>query len=487
MNKGFVLSLDQSTQGTKAFVLDTEGKIISQASLPHKQIYDKDGNLFHDLSEIYENIIQVSRQAIAKAKINCSELLGLSLDNQRETSCLYDKLGHPLNKAVVWKNAIGKAYVDKLASHKDEVYQKTGLPLSALFPAAKYRWLIDNTEGAREKLLNGQAFLGTVDSYLICRLNGGKVNLTDVTNASRTQLVNLETLDYDEELLKLFSLNREYLADIKASDGDFGQTDLEGTLPHPIPILASLGDSHSSFYAHNCVITGQGKVTYGTGSSIMVNIGSKPIRSKYGLATSVGYKVIDKTVYVLEGNINCTGGVITWMKDKLGLIKSPQESEEDAKEADKNSHVVLVPAFNGLNAPYNDNSAKAVFYGLKENTGKNELVKAGLESIAFQINDVIKACEQDLGKKITDIEADGGPTHNSFLMQFQADLGNLTVRVPSESEMTGLGSGLMALKKLGCQIDENKDFKEYIPKEEEEKRREKLQDWSQAVQAARTK
>lgn len=486
MPNSYILSFDQSTQSTKAFLLNGEGTIVASASLSHRQIYDQNGNLFHDLNEIYSNFIQIAKEVIKKSKIDSGSIQGIAIANQRETSCLFSAQGLPLAQAIVWKNTISQPIVTKMAIYQEEIRSKTGLPLSPFYPASKYAWLINSKKENKDLLNAGQAHLGTIDSYLICRLTKGKVFKTDVTNGSRTSLMDLKTLGYDEKICSYFGLKSSYLPQIDFSDGDFGMTDLEGALNHEVPIISVMGDSHAAFYGHDCFKVGQGKATYGTGSSIMVNVGSAPLFSSSGLNSSIGFGEKGKVCYVLEGNINCTGGVITWLKDKLHLIKEPEDAEKMALKAAPDSNVYLVPAFNGLNAPYNNSSASALLIGLKENTGPAEICKAGLDSIAYQIQDVIASIEKDLGKKISSLSVDGGPTSNRYLMQMQADLSSLSILVPKDKEMTGKGVGLMALKKLGLlHVDkENSSFEEYVPKMDNKSREDKLVGWSKAVRAA---
>ncbi|MCI2069541.1 MAG: FGGY family carbohydrate kinase [Bacilli bacterium] len=449
MSASYILSFDQSTQGTKGFLLNEEGKIIASAFLSHKQIYDSNGNLFHDLNEIYANLLKVAKEVIFKGKIDSKLVKGIAIANQRETSCLFSSEGLPITEAVVWKNTISKPLVDQLTAYQEEIHLKTGLWLSPFYPASKYAWLKQANKENERLLEENKAHLGTIDSYLICRLTKGKVFKTDVTNASRTSLMDLKTLKYDEQLCSYFGLKSSYLPEIDFSDGDFGMTDLDGALNHEVPILSVMGDSHAAFYGHGCYQVGEGKATYGTGSSVMVNIGNSPLLSSFGLNSSIGFAENGKVCYVLEGNINCTGGVITWLKDRLHLIKEPKEAESLALKAQQDSKVYLVPAFNGLNAPYNNSSASALLIGLKENTGVEEICKAALDSIAYQIQDVISSIEKDLGKKITALGVDGGPSSNRYLMQLQSDLSSLRIIVPQEKEMTGKGVGLMALKNSG--------------------------------------
>ena len=351
-----VLAIDQSTQGTKALLLDEAGRVIARAARPHRQIIDGRGYISHDLNEIWRNVLLVARECVGD-KAESVEAIGIS--NQRETSCVWNENG-PLAEAVVWQCARAKGISDALAPYADFVREKTGLPLSPYFPAAKYAWLLQNTK--RE----GKVHLGTVDSFLVWKLTGNFY--TDYSNASRTQLFDLHTLSWDEELCALFGVPVEALPEVLDSDGVFGYTDLGGILPKKVPVSGVLGDSHAALFAEGCLSAGQGKVTYGTGSSVMMNVGEKPVESCHGLASSIAWKIDGKVNYVLEGNINYSCAVITWLKDDLGLIEEAKEAGPLAAEADPADEAVLIPAFSGLSAPYWKPDAKAAILNMSRTT-----------------------------------------------------------------------------------------------------------------------
>ena len=427
-----ILAIDQSTQGTKALLLDEAGRVIARAARPHRQIIDGQGYISHDLNEIWRNVLLVARECVGG---NAESVAAVGISNQRETSCMWNEEG-PLADAVVWQCARAKNISDALAPYADLVREKTGLPLSPYFPAAKYAWLLQNTK--RE----GKVHLGTVDSFLVWKLTGNFY--TDDSNASRTQLFNIQTLCWDEELCALFGVPMEALPEVLDSDGVFGYTDLDGILPKKVPVSGVLGDSHAALFAEGCLSAGQGKVTYGTGSSVMMNVGEKPVESRHGLASSIAWKIDGKVNYVLEGNINYSCAVITWLKDDLGLISDAKEVGSLAAEADPSDETILIPAFSGLSAPYWKPDAKAAILNMSRTTGKKELCRAAEESIAFQIADILDALRADTGLPVCEVRADGGAAGDAFLMQLQADASGASVLASDERELSPLGAGWLA-------------------------------------------
>ena len=427
-----VLAIDQSTQGTKALLLDEEGRVIARAARPHRQIVDGRGYISHDLNEIWQNVLLVARECVGE---NAASVAVVGISNQRETSCMWNDEG-PLSDAVVWQCARGKDISDALAPYADLVRERTGLPLSPYFPAAKYAWLLRNTEKS------GKARLGTVDSFLVWKLTGNFY--TDYSNASRTQLFDLHTLQWDEELCRLFGVPVEALPEVKDSDGVFGYTDLGGLFPQKVPVCGVLGDSHAALFAEGCLAAGQLKVTYGTGSSVMMNVGEKFVESRCGLASSLAWKRKGKVSYVLEGNINYSCAVITWLKDDLGLLNDAKEAGVLAAEANERDETVLIPAFSGLSAPYWKPEARAAILNMSRTTGKKELCRAAEESIAFQIADILDALRADTGLEAREVRADGGAAGDAFLMQLQADAAGASVLASCERELSPLGAGVLA-------------------------------------------
>ena len=388
--KRYVLSVDQSTQGTKAMVFDSAGKMLARADLPHRQIVNEKGWVEHDPEEIWHNTLQVIRTAVEKADIPKESLAVMGISNQRETSvCWTRHTGQPVYNAIVWQCARGAEICAELEARgmAETVRRKTGLQLSPYFPAAKLAWIFRHVEGARGAAARGALCVGTMDSWLVYRLTKGLRHQTDYSNASRTQLFNITDLKWDEDLLKIFEIDPSCMPAVTDSDGDFGETDLDGWLETPIPIRGVLGDSHGALFGQGCLKPGMIKATYGTGSSVMMNIGEKPIFSDTGVVTSLAWKIGGKVHYVLEGNINYTGAVITWLIQDVKLIAHPGETEALALAATPGDTTCLVPAFSGLGAPYWNSGAKAVLCGMTRTTGKNEIVRAALDCIAFQITD----------------------------------------------------------------------------------------------------
>ena len=443
----YILSIDQSTQGTKALLFDDKGSLLCRTDKPHRQIINDRGWVEHDLNEIYSNTLQVVKDLVAKSGIDKNEISALGISNQRETSaCWSRKTGEPLYNAIVWQCSRGAAICEELErqGYAETVYRKTGIKLSPYFPAAKLAWIFRNVAGVSERSKAGEIAVGTIDSWLVYKLTNGERHQTDYSNASRTQLFNINSLEWDVDLLKIFGLDKSCMAEVTDSDGNFGETDFGGWLDKKIPICGVLGDSHGALFGQGCLDTGMIKATYGTGSSIMMNTGDKPVFSDAGIVTSLAWKIGGKVNYVLEGNINYTGAVITWLKDGLKIISSPGETEELARNANKNDKTYLVPAFSGLGAPYWDSHASACITGMTRSTGKNEIVKAALDCIVYQITDIVEAMRSSSGITISGLRVDGGPTRNKYLMQFQSDMLNIPVRVPDAEELSGIGAAYCA-------------------------------------------
>lgn len=485
--QAYILSIDQSTQGTKALLFDQNGKLLLRKDLAHRQIINEKGWVSHNLSEIYANTIQAATQVIEASGIDKRQLAAVGISNQRETTTMWDRMtGEPLADAVVWQCGRAEAVSREIAQAGSGglVQKKTGIPLSGYFPASKMAWLLRNTEGAAQKAKEGRVALGTMDSWLVYRLTKGKACKTDVSNASRTQLLDLETLRWDEELCGLFGIPMQALAEVADSDARFGETDLEGYLEHPVPILGVLGDSHGALFGQGCIRPGMIKATYGTGSSLMMNIGKKPTRSSHGVVTSVAWSMGGEAAYCLEGNLNYAGAVISWLKNDLHLIQSAAQTQQDAYAANPQDGTYLVPAFTGLGAPYWDANARAAISGISRTTGRAEIVKAALECIAYQINDLVQAMEQDTGEAISQLRADDGPSRNTYLMQFQSDICAKEVLVPQAEELSGIGAAYAAGIAAGV-FDREKLFAQadvdvYQPKMEESLRKQKLEAGSRA-------
>ena len=442
----YVLGIDQSTQGTKALLFDEEGSLICRTDLSHRQYINEKGWVEHDPEEIYVNTLAVVKNLVEKAGINKNDLAVLGISNQRETAMVWNRTtGKPVYNAVVWQCARGAQICEEIekAGDADMIRSHTGLQLSPYFSAAKIAWVLKNVEGVQELADKGELCCGTIDSWLVYKLTGGKEFRTDYSNASRTQMFNISELKWDKQVCGLFGIPTSALPEVTDSDGEYGTTNFDGYLDHEIPIRGVLGDSHGALFGQGCVEKGMIKSTYGTGSSVMMNIGEKPVFSNR-VVTSLAWKLGGEVNYVLEGNINYTGAVITWLKDDLELISSPDETEQLAKGSNPADKSYLVPAFTGLGAPYWDSEATGILTGMTRTTKRKEIVRAALDCIAYQITDVIKAMSAESGIDISELRVDGGPTKNKYLMQFQSDIAYVTVQVPSSEELSGIGAAYAA-------------------------------------------
>ena len=487
MPRQYIISIDQSTQGTKALLFDSSGSLIKRTDEAHEQIINEKGWVSHDPAEIYRKVIEVTARLLEESGIDKSKVAGVGISNQRETSLAWNRVtGEPVGKAVVWQCARAADICDQLvcAGWAEKIREKTGMELSPYFPASKIAWILKNVEGAKELADAGELCHGTIDSWLVYKLTGGKSYKTDYSNASRTQLFNIFDLTWDDEICKVFGIDPANLATVCDSNADFGETDFEGVLPHKVPIHAVMGDSHGALFGQGCLKSGMIKSTYGTGSSIMMNIGDDPVLSTHGVVTSLAWSMDGRVNYVLEGNLNYTGAVITWLKNDLQMIGSPAETEELARQAASDDCLYLVPAFSGLGAPYWDSRATGMFTGMTRTTGRAEMVRASLECIAYQIQDVMEAMSKDAGVEISELRVDGGPTKNDYLMQFQSDIAGIAVQVPDTDELSGMGPAYAAGMALGLWdegIFGKLDRRKYTPQMEKSLRQKKYEGWKQAV------
>ena len=481
----YLMAIDQSTQSTKVLLFDQEGRIRLRVDRPHRQIIDSRGYVEHDPEEIYSNLLALVPELLQKSGIAPEELRGVGISNQRETSVMWERAtGKPVYNAVVWQCARGAAICDALSAHAEMIQSRTGLKLSPYFSAAKLAWILQNVPGVRERAEKGEICCGTMDSYLVHRLTGGASFRTDYSNASRTQLFNIHTLEWDREILDLFGIPACCMAQLTDSDAVYGETDFEGALPHPIPIRCVLGDSHAALFAQGCLEKGMLKVGYGTGSSIMMNIGEKPLLSSLGIVTSLAWKLNGRVNYILEGNVNYSGAIITWLKDQAHLLRSAAESRDLALQANPDDRTYLVPAFSGLGAPYWRSDLSAAFIGMSRATGQAELVKAGLEAIAYQITDIVLLMQQEAGIREIELRVDGGPSRNDWLMQFQSDMLSCPVLVPQAEELSCVGVAYAAGIAMGLYPDtifEKNQYAVYRPRMDGPTRARKYDGWREAV------
>lgn len=482
-----ILAIDQSTSGTKALLFDGEGQLLGRRDLPHEQKINSQGWVSHDPMVIYRNTLETVRLLLEETGADRESIGAVGISNQRETVLLWDRdTGLPVADAVVWQCARAAGICQRLADRGEAIQERTGLNLSPYFPAAKWAWLLENTPGLAGKNLCA----GTIDAWLVYKLTGGRVFATDYSNASRTQLFNLRTLSWDEEVCGWFGIGPAMLPEVRFSDSLFGEMDFGGLLPHPVPIHGVLGDSHGALFGQGCLSPGMVKATYGTGSSVMMHIGEKPVFSKKGLVTSLAWGMEGKVDYVLEGNINYTGAVTKWVVEELGLLSSSKEAGPVAQSADPADTTYLVPAFTGLGAPYWDSGAKAMLYGMSRTTGRAEIVKAAEECIAYQIADVLELMGQEAGVAIQELRVDGGPTKDKFLMQFQSDILNLPVAAPEREELSGMEAAFCAGIAAGVyskEIFQAVRRSRFLPVMEAALRRKKREGWKQAVETLLTR
>jgi glycerol kinase len=446
----YTLAIDQSTSATKAMLFDAQAKLIARATVEHQQFYPQPGWVEHDPEEILRNTYQAAAEVLAKSGIQADEVTSVAVTNQRETVVVWDKrTGKPVYNAVVWQCNRGEVLCEELkaGNHESTVSVKTGLLINPYFSASGVQWILDNVEGARVDAEAGHLLLGTMDTWLIWNFTNGREHATDYTNASRTLLFNIHTLHFDDELLELFHIPGTMVPEVLPSDGIYGMTTLNGLLPN-VPIAGVMGDSHGALAGQMCFSPGMGKATYGTGSSIMVNIGESPLTAPAGLVTSVGFAAAGKVYFAFEGNIHCTGATIKWLQDDLQLIGSAEETEPLATSVESTNGVYLVPAFAGLGAPWWDSEAKALICGMNRGTSKAHVVRAALESIAYQVKDLISLIERS-GVELQELRVDGGPVKNKFLMQFQSDMLQAWINRSPIEEASALGAVLMGGLALG--------------------------------------
>jgi glycerol kinase len=494
MSDKYILSIDQSTSGTKALLFNQDGQLIARSDLPHDQLISEKGWVEHNPVQIYQNTLEVVKAVVTLAGIDKKDILGMGISNQRETAMVWEKYtGKPVYNAVVWQCARGAEICSRIEKEgfAEMIRNHTGLHLSPYFSAAKISWILENAVELNGKDSNTELCAGTMDSWLVYKLTKGKVFQTDYSNASRTQLFNINTLQWDDEICEIFGIPKAFLARVADSDADYGKTDFEGYLDHEIPIHAVLGDSHGALFGQGCLKEGMIKATYGTGSSIMMNIGKKPVHSRKGVVTSLAWGISGEINYVLEGNINYSGAVIKWLIEDVGLIQSAKESEALAKSANREDGTYLVPAFSGLGAPYWDSTATAVLSGMTRTTGKAEIVKAAVECIAYQITDIVKAMSEEAGVSNGELRVDGGATKNEYLMQFQSDLLGIPVQVSGLEELSGIGAGYLAGIALGF-YDKLTVFNsikriKYSPSMEEMQKEKLYKGWKDAVKSVLNK
>jgi glycerol kinase len=447
----YILSLDQGTTSSRAIVFNKEGQIVSMAQREFTQIYPQPAWVEHDPIEIWSTQVGVAAEAVTKVGLNGSDIAAIGITNQRETTIVWDReTGDPIYNAIVWQDRRTSTLCDSLKEQgwSPRIQEKTGLIIDAYFSATKIKWILDNVPEARRKATAGKLAFGTIDSWLIWKLTNGKVHVTDVSNASRTMLFNIHTMEWDEELLELFDIPATVLPQVKSSSEVYGKT--SGTLfSAQIPIAGIAGDQQAALFGQLCTEVGMVKNTYGTGCFMLINTGDKAVMSKNNLISTVAWKINGKVTYALEGSIFIGGAVVQWLRDELGIISSSAEVESLAKKVDNTDGVYIVPAFAGLGAPHWNQHARGTITGITRGTNAAHFARAALESIAFQTMDVLRAMEADSGQPILELRVDGGATANDILMQFQANILKSKVIRPQMTEVTAVGAAYLAGLAIG--------------------------------------
>jgi len=487
----YILSLDQGTTSSRAIIFNRKGSIVAVSQKEFEQIYPKPGWVEHDAIEIWSTQVSVATEAMVKAGLNPRDIHAIGITNQRETTVVWDKeTGLPVYNAIVWQDRRTSDYCDSIRKEDGEkIQQKTGLIIDSYFSATKVRWILENVKGAREKAEQGKLLFGTVDSWLIWKLSGGKCHVTDASNASRTMLFDINTLEWDKELLGIFDIPQAMLPGVRSSSEVFCET-AGDILAAKIPIAGIAGDQQAALFGQMCTKVGMVKNTYGTGCFMLMNIGKKPRISSNNLLTTIAWKINGEVTYALEGGIFIGGAVVQWLRDELGLIKTSAEVEELAAKVENTGGVYMVPAFAGLGAPHWDQHARGTITGITRGTNSGHFARAALESIAFQTMDVLKAMEADAGTPISELRVDGGATANNLLMQFQSDIMKCRVIRPKVTEVTALGAAYLAGLATGFwgsveEIAEQWQVERNFEPEDLENYDDLVNGWNRAVRAAK--
>jgi len=488
----FILSLDQGTTSSRAILFNQKGEAIHSAQKEFTQIFPKPGWVEHNVNEIWGSILAVIAGCLAEANIKPEQVAGIGITNQRETTVVWDKTtGLPVYNAIVWQSRQTAGICDELKQqgHDTLFREKTGLLIDAYFSGTKVKWILDNVEGAREKAENGNLLFGTIDTWLVWKLSGGKAHVTDYSNASRTLMYNIYDLKWDDELLDILAVPKSMLPDVKPSSEIYAHTVDYHFFGHEIPIAGIAGDQQAALFGQACFEQGMAKNTYGTGCFMLMNTGEKAVKSNHGLLTTIAWGIDGKVEYALEGSIFVAGSAIQWLRDGLRMFKDAADSEKYATSVTSTDGVYIVPAFVGLGTPYWDSDVRGAVFGLTRGTTKEHFVRATLESLAYQTKDVLTAMEADSGISLTTLRVDGGAVKNDFLMQFQSDLLNVPVDRPVVNETTALGAAYLAGLAVGYwngQDDIAKQWnldKCYEPTMEKEQTEQLYSGWKKAVHA----
>src|SRR5215210_204297 len=491
----YVLAIDQGTTGTTVLVFDHDASLVGRAYSEFTQYYPQPGWVEHDANEIWDVSMRVVGQALGDAKVSASQLAAVGITNQRETAVIWDReTGEPVYHAIVWQDRRGAEICDQLSEqgYDEMVRDKTGLTIDAYFSGSKVKWMLDNVEGLRERAQNGEVAFGTIDSWLVYKLTGGREHITDYSNASRTLLYNIYDLEWDDDLLEMLSVPREILPEVKPSSYIYGNTDPGSFFDAEVPVGGVIGDQQAALFGQAAYEKGLAKNTYGTGSFALMNTGGEPMRSEGDLLTTIAWGLGDEPVeYALEGAIFITGAAVQWLRDGLGIIEAAAETEELAKSVDSNDDVYFVPALVGLGAPHWDSYARGTIIGITRGTTRAHLARAALESMAYQTRDAVEAMGDDSGMEVPTFRADGGAAANRWMMQFQADILGVPVEVPETLETTALGAAYLAGLATGF-WDDREELKNrwrlrrrYEPQMDEEERERLYGRWQEALKRAK--
>ena len=489
----YILALDQGTTSSRAIVFDHDGNMLSVSQREFGQIFPQPGWVEHDANEIWSSQVGVASEAIARLGIKPSDIAGIGITNQRETTIVWNrKTGLPIHHAIVWQDRRTAGFCDKLKTggHEKTFQEKTGLVIDAYFSGTKVRWMLDNVKGAREQAERGELAFGTVDSWLLWKLTGGKLHITDVTNASRTLLFNIHTLQWDDQLLGILDIPRSMLPEVRSSSEIYGYTD-ESAMGHAIPIAGIAGDQHAATFGQAALERGMAKNTYGTGCFMLLNLGEKALPSHHKLLTTIAWKIGDRLDYAFEGSVFVGGAVIQWLRDGLKFFRTAEESEALALTVEDSAGVYLVPAFVGLGAPYWDSYARGTMVGLTRGTSTAHITRAALESIVYQSAELLESMQKDSKIDLAELRVDGGASRNNLLMQIQADILGVPVVRPKVTETTALGAAYLAGLAVGYwdsieQISKQwKSDRRFEPTISADERQSKLDGWKRAVERSR--
>ncbi|MBX0357493.1 glycerol kinase GlpK [Halobacillus sp. Nhm2S1] len=492
--KQYILSIDQGTTSSRAILFNYEGQIVETAQKEFEQHFPKPGWVEHDANEIWTSVLACIADVLRKSDIEASQVAGIGITNQRETTVVWDKnTGKPIYKAIVWQSRQTQSICNELKEQglEQTFRDKTGLLLDPYFAGTKVKWILDNVDGAKEKAENGDLMFGTIDTWLVYKLSGQKAHVTDYSNASRTLMYNIHDLKWDDELLEILEVPKSMLPEVKPSSEVYADTVDYHFFGKEVPIAGIAGDQQAALFGQACFEKGMGKNTYGTGGFMLLNTGEEAVKSEHGLLTTLAWGIDGKVEYALEGSIFVSGSAIQWLRDGLKMVESSPQSEEIAGQVKSTDGVYVVPAFVGLGTPYWDSEARGAVFGLTRGTTKAHFVRATLESLAYQTKDVVDAMVEDSGIEVKKLRVDGGAVKNNLLMQFQSDLLDVTVERPEVNETTALGAAYLAGLAVGFWEDRKeianqwKVEREFEPSMNEEKSKKLYKGWQKAVEATR--